>query len=363
MSEQIEKLGKIRSFMEAHRLDALYLQRAGSFAWATCGSSSYINTASSDGLASLLITAQDNFLITTNIEAPRFELEEKLAERGWTFRVTSWYETANVVSELSKGLKLGADCCFPGAVDVSNELARYRSSLTIEEQTRFRDLGHMCAEAMHETILGIQPGMTEYQIASLLASAAEKRGVQAIVNLIATDERIFNFRHPLPTDKKMEKYAMVVLCGRRWGLVCSITRLVHFGRLSDELSRKMNAVAEIDASFIHFTRPGARLNQVFQQAVHTYAKTGFAEEWKLHHQGGPAGFEPREFIVTPASTEIVTAGQVYAWNPSITGMKSEDTILIGTEANEVLTKFDGWPELHVVIEGKEYSRPAVLVVT
>ena len=62
-----------------------------------------------------------------------------------------------------------------------------------------------------------------------------------VVNLIATDERIFNFRHPLPTHKRLERYAMLVLCGRQRGLVCSITRLVHFGRLPDDLRRKAEA--------------------------------------------------------------------------------------------------------------------------
>jgi hypothetical protein len=48
-------------------------------------------------------------------------------------------------------------------------------------------------------------GQTEYQIAGLLAHEAESRGLQAIANLIATDECIFAFRHPLPTKKKLER--------------------------------------------------------------------------------------------------------------------------------------------------------------
>jgi len=54
---------------------------------------------------------------------------------------------------------------------------------------------------------------------------------------------------------------------------------------------------------------------------------GFADEWKLHHQGGPAGYEPREFVATPITDNVISAGQVFAWNPSITGgVKSEDTV-------------------------------------
>ena len=72
------------------------LERAGSFAWATCGASSYINTASSNGLASVLITPTGRYILTTNIEAPRIGNEEGLAAQGWQVIATPWYEARNV---------------------------------------------------------------------------------------------------------------------------------------------------------------------------------------------------------------------------------------------------------------------------
>ena len=56
------------------------------------------------------------------------------------------------------------------------------------------------------------------------------------------------------------------------------------------------------------------------------------------------------------------AGQAYAWNPSITGCKSEDTDPVGEVSNEIISEITGWPLIKVVIEGKEYARPAVLEV-
>jgi antitoxin VapB len=160
----------------------------------------------------------------------------------------------------------------------------------------------------------------------------------------------------------MDRYAMLVLCGRRWGLVCSITRLIHFGSLPDELRRKAEAVAKVDAVFIAHTRPGNKISQIFQYAVDAYAANGFPDEWKLHHQGGPASYEPREYIATPKIKDTVVLGQAYAWNPSITGTKSEDTIQVGEQDNEVLTAIPGWPVIEVQINGKAYSRPAILEV-
>ncbi len=362
MNEFDEKQRRIQAALADHQLDALLLQRVSSFAWATCGAASYVNTATATGEAALLITPAGRYLITNNIEATRLEQEEKLAAQGWEFRVGPWHETQDTLSELTQGLRLGADGSYPGATDLSADLARLRANLTSEEGERYRALCGLSAEAMDSAIKAVSPGQTEYHIAGLLAHEAERRGVQAIVNLIATDERIYAFRHPLAADKQLERYAMLVLCGRRWGLVCSLTRFVHFGRLPDDLRRKAEAVARVDATFIAATRPGQRLDAIFERAVGAYAKAGFPDEWRLHHQGGPAGYEPREYIATPRSKDTVSTGQVYAWNPSITGTKSEDSILVGETGNEILTAIEGWPELSVVVADQEIARPAILEI-
>jgi antitoxin VapB len=372
MSELDDKLNRIQALLAEKNLDALLLQRVSSFAWATCGAASYVNTATTDGAAALLITPQDRFVITNNIEATRLEHEEKLAAQGWELRVGPWHAAQDTVSELTRGLKLGVDGPYPEATDLSAEMARLRSNLTPDEAERFRVLGRLCAEAMDSAIRKVRPGQTEYQIAALLAHAMQERGPQAIVNLIATDERIFSFRHPLPTDKQLQRYAMLILCGRRWGLVCSITRLVHFGPLPADLRRKAEAVAQVDAAFIAATRPGRSLGDIFARAQAVYAQTGFADEWRLHHQGGPAGYEAREFLATPGSTDLVSLRQAYAWNPSITGAKSEDTLLVGEDGNQILTSIPGWPTLSVSVEGEAprlagrpevaAGRPAILEV-
>jgi Xaa-Pro aminopeptidase len=236
-----------------------------------------------------------------------------------------------------------------------------RANLMPEEGERFRTLGRLCADAIESAIRTVRPGQTEFEIAAALGRETQARTVQPTVNLIATDERIFNFRHPLPVDKKLEHYAMLVLCGRKWGLVCSVTRFVHFGKLPDEVRRKVTACAHIDGVYIGATRPGQTLGHVFELAEAAYAEDGFANEWQKHHQGGPAGYEPREYLGLPGSNDVVALGQVYAWNPSITGTKTEDTILVGAKANQVLTTTSGLPTLSVTLaDGTQIARPVIL---
>jgi len=57
---------------------------------------------------------------------------------------------------------------------------------------------------------------------------------------------------------------------------------------------------------------------------------------------------------------MIQVGQFYAWNPSISGVKSEDTIFVGETENEVITKIKDWPTIDVSAEGNDFQRPAIL---
>jgi len=354
------KQGRIQTLLERHKLDGLLLRRVNNFAWATCGASAYVDRAESNAEASLLITRTGRHLITNNIEVARLAEEEKL-ESDWEFHFAPWHEgQQKTIDALVRGLRLGSDGCRAGGSDLSAELSHLRASLTVEEGGRFRELGRLCAEAMDAAVRAVRPGQREHEIAARLALESEQRGMQVTVNLVASDERVFAFRHPLPTDKRLERYAMLILCARRWGLVGSITRLVHFGRLPDELQRKAAAVRGVDATFMAATKPGATLGKIFLEAVRAYASEGFPDEWQRHHQGGLGGYLPREILASPDSAVQVRAGHVLAWNPSITGVKSEDTMLVNEHGNEVLTAIPEWPMQEVHVDGKTLFRPAIL---
>jgi antitoxin VapB len=128
------------------------------------------------------------------------------------------------------------------------------------------------------------------------------------------------------------------------------------------LRLKAQAVAEIDAAMIAATQVGVTLGEIFKQVQAKYTQVGFKNEWKLHHQGGPAGYLPRETVAASDATLMVEAGQVYAWNPSIAGTKSEDTILVGADGNEILTQIPDWPLIEVEVDGVTIPRPATLEI-
>lgn len=154
---------------------------------------------------------------------------------------------------------------------------------------------------------------------------------------------------------------MLVLCGRMNGLIVSATRLVHFGPLPQELADKHHAVCTVDACFNLETVPGAAVKDIFRQAVDAYAALGYPEEWRLHHQGGATGYGSRTYKGGLESPEVVLENQAFAWNPSITGTKSEDTILATASGPEWLSSPVDWPLLEVEWKGQKIMRAGILV--
>ena len=55
------------------------------------------------------------------------------------------------------------------------------------------------------------------------------------------------------------------------------------------------------------------------------------------------------------------ANQAFAWNPSITGTKSEDTILATDKGPALLTRPVDWPTLEVEFAGRTVPRADILV--
>ena len=248
---------------------------------------------------------------------------------------------------------------LPPLPAVFNEL---RWSLTDEEVTRYRDGGRRASRAMEAACRSIEFGDTEHEIAGTLDYHLHQSGCTPLVSLVAADERIERFRHPIPTRRTVERYVMLVTCAGSGGLISCLTRFVSFGPVSQELEHKLRLIANIDAAVNLSTRPGRMLGELFHVLQKAYADNGQADQWKLHHQGGPTGYANREALATPESTVAVRANQAFAWNPSIVGIKSEDTVLCTGEGVEVLTAHsEEWPTVVGKFEGKELPRADVLV--
>jgi antitoxin VapB len=214
---------------------------------------------------------------------------------------------------------------------------------------------------MADTIAAIHPGMTEIEIQGVAGCEVLKRGAFPNLILVGSDERISRFRHPVPTQVALKRYCMVVICAQRWGLVSSVTRLVHFGPLPDELSRRYDALLEVEHAIVCATVPGNALSEIFEVARCAYSAAGFDGEEQKHFQGGTCGYYGREQELSPRIPYRIREGEVFAHNPSITGVKLEDTVHTSNGAFEILTEVPEWPVREITREGITLKRPEILI--
>jgi Xaa-Pro dipeptidase len=360
--EITEKRRRLRDYLDAKGLSGVYLKRQDNFAWITGGHLNHVGLATETGGAGLLITPSASYLVSNCVEAPRLLQEEGLDAQGYEALVFPWDQDreAALVRQVVGDGRLAADCGLDGADALGAGFRALRYRLTPAETDRYRELGYRSAEALAGVARTVLPGETEAQVAGRLSDALWAHRIDCAGIFVGADNRISRFRHPIVTETPIERRAMITVNARKWGLVVSFTRFIQFGPLDPDLRRRYQAAVEIDCAMIAATRPGRPVVEVLRLGLAAYVDRGFPEEPKLHHQGGAIGYLPREYKVTPDSTETVGEDQAFAWNPSITGVKSEDTVLATLEGPEVLTPPVDYPSLTVVADGIEFSRPDIL---
>ena len=355
------KKKRVRGLLDALGLDGILIKRQSNFAWLTGGCRNLVGIATEMGVSSALVTRHGEHLLCNNIEAPRLIEEEGIEAQGYSVHAFPWHDDreAALARELA-GARLGADFPLAGAADVAREMAPLRYGLTPWEVTRYREVGRDTARLIEETTAEIRPGDKECTVVGRLAARLWDVGLDYITIFCAADDRIACFRHPLATDRRVERRAMLCVNARRAGLIVSLTRFVQFGKVPTDLRRRYDANVRVDCTLMANTRPGRPAAEAFRKGLEAYAAAGFPDEYQLHHQGGAIGYEGRDYKVSFASPQIVQENQAFTWNPSITGSKSEDTMLATAGGPEILSPPITFPVLAMEVEGIRFRRPDIL---
>ena len=102
--------------------------------------------------------------------------------------------------------------------------------------------------------------------------------------------------------------------------------------------------------------------EIFEVTKNAYSNVGFENEETKHHQGGACGYKTRDWVAHSEATEQVQINQAFAWNPSITGTKSEETFIVTENGIEVITASPNFPSIENVIDGIKYLTPDILVI-
>lgn len=365
-----ERAARLDEFLEERGLEAVWFARPNGFAWLTGGS----NVVDRDAPVGVAAAGYDGEfrVVTDNIEGERIAAEA--VPDAFSVEEAPWYSSslAEAVADRSP-TPAAADVPIPGFDEF--DPGRLRQPLSGEDTKRHRELGREVAAAVESVCRELEPEDTEHEVAAGIRISLAAGDVEAPVVLVGGGERARKYRHYTPTDAELGDYALVSVTAERGGLYASCTRTVAF-EPPDWLRERFRTAARVEATALAATRAAARddgngansrdgansrsgtnsrdgatttlgtAGDVFGAIQRAYDALDWNGEWQNHHQGGAAGYAGREWIATPDAEEPVYAPMAYAWNPTVQGAKSEDTVLID-DGFETLTETGDWPTLEV----------------
>lgn len=368
-AEVDRKVERAAALARAEGLAGIVITTQHNFAWLTAGRSNRIDASRETGTASLLVSADGRrFALASTIEAPRTAEETvaglgfELVEYPWTDERADPAHLFRVAEHAIGAGPLGADTQTPHARHMEASLAKLRAIFDPQELKRYRTLGDVVGRTLGDLVRSTLPGATEHDVARAMAAALLTLDIRPVVLLVAADRRIASYRHPTPTDLRWKHRLLVAVCAECNGLIVGASRVLST-RPDDDLQKRTRATAHVYAALLETTRAGASGAQLFEAAAAAYAAAGFPGEERLHHQGGAIAYRAREWVAHPQSTDLVGAPQAFAWNPTITGTKVEETsVLLEDDRLEIVTASPGWPSIEISVRGQRLLVPDVFVL-
>ncbi len=368
-----EVVARLRRLIEEHRLDGVVLTGPSAVAWATGGMNTAIDRALPVDMVWVAISRDTQVLVTTEVEYPRIVADSQPENCGFSVVPVPWYDPGAFPAACSKHLevapsKIGSDGHPSFGVDLSDELIIARLALTDFAKGELRALGRDTTRALEVALQYWRPGTTDRQVQAEMVRQLELTGAEAVVALVAGDERVASLRHPVALGRPAFDRVMAVVVSRRGGLNVAATRFVAAAKAPADLESRFRALRDVEAAVLHACAPGGSYGRATLRLVEAYREIGYPESWREHWQGGPIGYGTREFELAPGWEESafwstqVAPGHALAWNPSLAGgAKVEDTFLVTEDGLECVTAPLDWPTEKV--EGLAGDRAAVLVLS
>jgi antitoxin VapB len=359
LKEFEQKQQRIRQFMEENHWEALVIGTQANFSWLSCGGESRVLITGEASDALLVITPDSQTLIAYNMDGQR-NIDEEICGLGFDLILTHWNEKLReeIALQLVQGKRTLSDISLNGATCRFAEFYNLHYPLTEWEIERYRALGRESELILKSVVDRLAPGVTERNVERMLMSEFALQGYIPTVVLVGSDERLIKYRHPIPSDKRIEKDLLLVLCNKKYGLHVPITRTVCFGdHVDPETERRYEAAGTIAASCIAHSLPGVKFSEILDMQKKLYAQLGYPDEWRNHFQGGITGYIPNDSTLCFDTGAVMKENQAFNWFITITGVNTEDTYISGK--NEIITHSGAWPVKAYSIGDREINLPEI----
>ncbi len=375
------KEGRLLAAIASSGFSGAVLARQDNFAWLTSGGESRVSSEGERGAAILLIGPGRRQLFAKSMDGRRI-LDEELRGLDFDLVELAWYEEscADRLLCASAGEKLVSDFSVPDGIACASSSVDPTGSagsvgvecrpgfftalhypLTAFERERYRELARLAESIIREAADLARPGMRESELAAFLRRRYAEEGMEAPVVIVGSDERIALYRHCMPTEKRIRETLLLAPAPRKWGLCAPISRMVFFGdAIPEALARSYGALLRIEGATLAACEPGASLAEISATQKGLFSSEGYAEEWKLHFQGGLTGYIINDPTGCLDPEARVREGQAFNWYITISGAKVEETCLVSERGAEVVSSHGIWPTVRVASRGKTYDLPGIL---
>jgi len=209
-----------------------------------------------------------------------------------------------------------------------------------------RKAAEVTTEGAKTALETIRPGLREFEVAAEVEYAMRKLGSEGVAfdTIIASGARSA-FPHGGCTDKKIQKGDLVVVdIGAKYKCYrADLTRTFVAGKPSAKQTKLYEIVRNAQEKAFERLRNGAKANEIDAVARKIIEKGGYGKYF-VHGLGHGIGLEVHEIpMLNPESKDVLKSGNVVTVEPGIYivgfgGVRIEDTVLVGKDRGEKLTK-------------------------
>jgi len=360
-SEIEGKIQRVRDYLDRTGYDGFLIGRKDNFAWLTCGGTSEVVIRSEYGAGVLVISPRRVQLIAHPMDGPRI-LEEELGGISVDYVQVEWHESTLLekAAELAAGKRFASDLWVDGVDYLPEALTSLHYPLTGLELNRLRSLGATTESVLRSVADHAMPGMSEREVAGMLEAEYARLGIACDVVLVGSDERVSRYRHPVPTDKRIERFLLLHSAVQQHGLHANVTRLVSFGKVSEEVQARYDAASRVEATAISMCVPGTRFRDILAAEKQALSDQGYPDDWRFHFLGGTTGYIVADPSLCLEPNAVVSANQAYDWFITITGVKVEELSVNSGGRPAVYSVTGRWPTKNFGIHSRSFELPLIL---
>lgn len=354
-----EKKRRIRAYLAQEGFDAMLLMRRDNFAWATFGGDNTILRNSEQGFGVLVFTMDRVYLVARYMDADRI-MDDELNGLDVEKVCFKWFEDDLLprALQVAGNGRIVSDVPCTGCSMRLEEIRALQLPFTPWEVARWREVGALFDRKFLQAAKKIERGMTEQQAAAILSGCFEEEAVAPVVLLVGGDGRIARYRHPLPSEHRIERVAMIHLVGMKQGLCAAVSRMLSFGPAPEQLERDYDLLNQLQAAAFARLVPGGHHGVILEERKRILREQGRAGEYENHFPGGDVGY----YLGSSApflEDRPIQDTACYDIYLTLTGSKVEELVMATEGGGKILSQ-GYWPTKRYRIGSYSCDLPVIL---